>query len=110
MKNTRVLYSDLYKKAKFALLPLLLVVTLISCQKEDLDSPPEITSNATAGNPNLIFEETFEGTTYFPESGTTLNKTHGIENCNNNSTTTPATYDWTLSRLPGSVPQDGRAG
>ena len=49
---------------------------------------------------NLIYEETFEGASWFPTSNEALiNFTHGIENCNNNSTTSPATFDWTLSRV-----------
>lgn len=56
-------------------------------------SPP----NTSTGN--LIYQENFELNQWFPLSGTELNKTHNIENCNDNSTQSPATYDWTLSRV-----------
>lgn len=54
---------------------------------------------------NLIVEETFEGSTYFPNSGTTLNKIRSYENCNpssknpNGDVEHGTQYDWTLQRV-----------
>lgn len=48
----------------------------------------------------LIFEETFEGTSYFPLKGNQLNRTHAIENCES---------DWTLSTVSSPIFQGNRS-
>ncbi|WP_164891132.1 polysaccharide lyase [Botryobacter ruber] len=61
-----------------------------------------ITAQSTnaATTANLLYEETFEGSSYFPLSGSTLNKTHNIENCET---------DWTLSSVSSPVFQGSKA-
>ncbi|WP_164891131.1 heparin lyase I family protein [Botryobacter ruber] len=61
-----------------------------------------ITAQSTnaATTANLLYEETFEGSSYFPLSGSTLNKTHNVENCET---------DWTLSSVSSPVFQGSKA-
>jgi hypothetical protein len=63
-----------------------------------------VTVNATVPPPapsdKLIFEETLEGATYFPLTGSAINKTYAIENCGT---------DWTLSRVTDIVFSGGKA-
>ena len=49
-------------------------------------------------NSQVIYEETFENSRYFPVSGSTINKTHNIENCNDDDTAHGTEFDWTLFR------------
>jgi Polysaccharide lyase/Bacterial Ig domain len=115
MKNQNVLCTNVYSKAKTMLFSGLLLATVFSCKKETNEFSPseavalEASQTSLVANPNLIYEETFEGSSYFPITGTTLNKTHAIENCNNNSTVTPATYDWTLGRRTSPVFQQSNS-
>ncbi len=60
-------------------------------------------------NAQKIYEETFEGSTYFPLSGTTINKTSSLENANNNSIANGGTYDWTLTSVTSPVFQNAKA-
>jgi hypothetical protein len=60
---------------------------------------------------NLLVEETFEGSTYFPNSGTAINKIRSYENCNPSKENTNGDiehgtqYDWTLMRVANPVYQ-----
>ncbi|WP_164891137.1 polysaccharide lyase [Botryobacter ruber] len=75
--------------------PVLLGLAVVACDKKDMEEiAPEAAisaqSTSLATSAQLIFEETAEGSTFFPLSGATLNKTHGIENCG---------LDWTLASV-----------
>ena len=80
---------------------LLLFTSFFSCSKIDLPnsfrterSQSISAATETILSTNLIYEETFEGSTYFPTSGTSINKTQNIENCG---------LDWTLSTVKSPV-------
>lgn len=105
-------FSRAFSNGTLALSSVLLLTTLFSCQKdvvneplvklskEDLASATMSTeypsSNSTA---NLIYQETFEGSTFFPLSGTSLNKTHNIENCYYETNNTDQSLAWTLGTV-----------
>ena len=100
MKKLMGLYTNVYKKEKLMLLTACLTTTIFSCSKKDFQETAKMDQNislATSVNPNLIYQEDFEGTTYFPESGTAIDKTEGIENCNDGMIAHGTQYDWTLS-------------
>jgi hypothetical protein len=62
-----------------------------------------------AQNPNLLVEETFEGSTYLPNSGSSIDKIRSYENCNPSAKNTNGDiehgtlYDWTLKRVTDNV-------
>ncbi|MEO5635306.1 MAG: heparin lyase I family protein, partial [Candidatus Paceibacterota bacterium] len=64
---------------------------------------------------NIIYEETFEGTNYFPLSGTAINKTKAVENfCTNLCLTEPPLppgidCSWPLSTVTSPVYQGNKA-
>jgi hypothetical protein len=107
MKKNRSFLS----KGKLILSQALLLATLFSCKKDMLDVPYSgqddlmSTSTTTTGgtletiSSNLIYEETFEGSTYFPLSGTSLNKTHNIENCYEDAGYSDPSLAWTLGAV-----------
>lgn len=104
MKKNNALYRHLYMRG--LIVPtLFLGTTFFSfCSKKDFQPETELASEeavdisaAVTGNPNLIFEETFEGSAYFPSSGTATNKVADIENCNEGEIAHNTSYDWTLN-------------
>ena len=89
------------------LLHSLLFTTFFSCSKKDFQesSQSEKSVQATAAtsitvNPSLMYEESFEGSVYFPLSGDLIDKTHSIENCG---------LDWTLSTATNPAFKDMKA-
>ena len=89
------------------LLPSILVTTFFSCSKKDFQesSQSEKSVQATAAtsitvNPNLMYEESFEGSVYFPLSGTLIDKTASIESCG---------LDWTLKTVTSPVFKEAEA-
>ena len=87
-------------------LSLLLLIIFIPIQKIFQDTAglgqkvPIVTATKDTFNTHLIYEETFEGNSYFPLTGNTINKTHAIENC---------ATDWALSRVTDPVFQGHKA-
>lgn len=116
MNHKNSLYTTLYGKGKLLLLHSLFAATIFSCSKKDFqqssmavkDEAPTAAA-AIAVNPNLMYEESVEGLTYFPTSGSLIDKTHGIENCNGNKIAYGGAYDWTLSSVTSDVFKDSKA-
>ncbi len=95
------------------LFPRMLIFTCInvttSCKKEiaanqnqaNSISSKSFSNGTTTANPNLVFEETFEGSSYFSLKDVP-HRIHSIENCNNSTTSpdnTTTGYGWTLTRV-----------
>ncbi|CAN5616767.1 hypothetical protein BH10BAC3_BH10BAC3_42110 [soil metagenome] len=102
------MYKPLYHKGKLLLCFALALMAVCSCNKNEASIPeqtekPSSSVQAMASDPlrpDIIVQETFEGTTWFPLSGTDLNLISTIENC---GTT------WTLSPIATPVFQDTKS-
>lgn len=93
------------------LLHSVVITTFFSCSKKDFQetqdtskSAQEVSlSSSTTLNANWVYRESFEGSTYFPLSGTDIDKTSSIENCNSGSIAHGTAYDWTLATATNPV-------
>lgn len=83
-------------------------MAIFSCTKQEAPIEQQIEKGnisieSMASNllrPNLIFEETFEGASFFPIRGGDSNMVSSVENCGTN---------WTLSRVTSPVFQDSQS-
>ena len=74
------------------LIILCIAMLFASCTKSVKEQEKElgVSRYASIPSPNLIYEETFEGSVYFPLSGDLIDNTHSIESCG---------LDWTLGTV-----------
>lgn len=107
MQHKHSLYTRVYGKGKLLLLYSIFAATIFSCSKKDLQESSQAVKDinpapaaSIAVNPNLIYQENFEGVSFFPLTGTLIDKTHDVENCGT---------DWTLSRVSTPFFQDAQA-
>ena len=98
------------------------LTAIVSCSKNDLQGTETKKEQAvsmassTTISPNLLVQEDFEGTTYFPNSGTSVDKIRSYENCNpsadepNGDIEHGTVYDWTLMRKTDHVFEGSKSG